>query len=109
MVNGTITTNANIPATLDIPVAGIYLFMFNITLNCGGAYQTWGNMQIGGVNTGINQSHPCTVINSANSVASSGSIVINATASQYSVTFGGSSTAYTVSSGYSFFRAVRIG
>jgi len=108
VVNGTITANVNIPATLDIPVAGIYLFMFNITLNCGGAYQTWGNMQIGGVNTGINQSHPCTVVNSSNSVGSSGSIVINATASQYSVTFSGSSTAYSVSLTYSFFKAIRI-
>ena len=85
------------------------MFIFNITLNCGGAYQTWGNMQIGGVNTGINQSHPCTVVNSSNSVGSSGSITINATVSQYSITFVGSSTSYTVVPSFSFFKAIRIG
>ena len=108
LTQGTITSTVATPATLDIPTAGVYLFTWNITLNCGGVYTTWANSQISGTGVLKYQSHPYSVVNSFNSVGTSGSMVINATASTYSITFVGSSTAYSVSSTYSFFQAVRI-
>ena len=109
VITGTITASTSTPATLTIPVAGIYLFSFNITLNSGGAYQTWGTTQITGANVPSFQSWPSFSVNASNSVGGGGSLVVNATASTYSITFSGSSSAYSVSSGFCYFQATRIG
>lgn len=107
IIAGTFGTVAN-PASVAIPTAGIWLFTWNITFDCGGAATTWGYSQISGANVPKNQSFPVSMVNSSNSIGTGGSIVVVATVSTYTLQFYGSSTAYSISTGYSYLQAVRI-
>jgi hypothetical protein len=106
IISGTIGTVIGTPASVAIPIAGIWLFTYNITYNVTGT-TSWASSQLSGTNVPLIL-FPYSYINSANAISTCGSIVVNATASTYTVTFYGSSSGYTVSTGYSYLQAVRI-
>jgi hypothetical protein len=97
--------------SLTIVTPGIYYFSHAINLNnTSGQYPIWGNSYISGANVPGNASFPFSGSNSLYSIVTSGSIIINATASTYTISFVSNvdRSFYSVSAGFSYFQAVRI-
>jgi hypothetical protein len=111
IIPGNISTSVLNPASVTIPVAGIWLFAYNITYNVNVSTTTtsWAFSQLSGTNVPANQLFPYSYINVNNGIATCGRVVVNATASTYTVSFyANSSTSCTVSAPYSYLQAVRI-
>ena len=100
-------------ATIDIPIAGIYLFNFLLDASTGGGIVTSALVVAKGANVPTtNMYFVGSPANTTGSWAISGSYVVSCTASTYSlsdITWTGGSSPATLLLGYSFFTATRIG